>query len=99
MSSPALIRDFQHEQRIKRIGRACSSAHAAGDHDAAVIHWDQLRQAIAERSPEQIQRMEAKLGLRVRRQIKSALMVAFCHGWIPAAAVTTAFQLFQLHGV
>jgi hypothetical protein len=99
MSSLSLIRDMQHEKRIKRLGRACASAHAAGDHDAAAIHWEQFRQAIAERSPEQVQQMEAKLGLRARRQMKSALVTAFCHGWIPAAAVAYAFQLFQLHGV
>ena len=99
MSSLALIRDMQHEQRIRRLGRACASAHAAGDRDAAAIHWEQMRQAIAERSPSQVARMESRMGLRARRQVKSALMFAFTHGCIPAGLVATAFRLIDLRGV
>ena len=99
MSSLALIRDMRHEQRIQRLGRACASAHAAGDHAAAVVHWEQLRKAIAERSPAQVTRMESRMGLRVRRQVKSALISAFTHGCIPAGLVAAAFRLLDLRGV
>ena len=58
-----------------------------------------MREAIEQRSPEQIQRMEARLGLRIRRQMKASLVLAFCHGWMPAAAVATTFRLFHLGGV
>ncbi|GLQ45665.1 hypothetical protein GCM10007862_07160 [Dyella lipolytica] len=99
MNSLDLIRDMQHEQRIRRLGRACASAHAGGDHDAAMTHWEQLREAIAERSPSQVARMEARMAQRARRQIKSALMLAFLHGWLPAFAVTAAFQVLSLRSV
>lgn len=99
MNSLALIRDMQHEQRIRRLGRACASAHVAGDRDAAAIHWEQMRQAIAERSPSQVARVESRMDLRARRQVKSALMFAFTHGCIPAGLVATAFRLIDLRGV
>ncbi|MBE1159634.1 hypothetical protein [Dyella acidiphila] len=98
-SATARLRDLQLERRIKRLGQACAAAQAAGNQEDAAVHWEQFRCAITERSPEQIERMEAKLGLRIRRQVKSALVLAFCHGWIPAAAVTTTFHVLQLHGV
>jgi hypothetical protein len=99
MSSLALIRDMQHERRIRRLSRACAGAQAAGDHDAAMIHWEQLREANAERSPEQVARMESRMGLHTRRQVKSVLMHAFTHGCIPAGLVAITFRLLDLRGV
>jgi hypothetical protein len=99
MNALPLIRDMRLERRIKHLANACTCAYAAGDREAAAIHWEQMRLAIAERSRSQVARMESRMGLRARRKVKSALMIAFCHGWIPAAAVAPAFQLFQLHGV
>jgi hypothetical protein len=99
MNSLALIRDMQHEQRIKRLGKACANAHTAGDHDAAVVHWQQLREAIGQRSPDQIARMESKFGLSIRRKVKVALVFAFTHGFIPAGLVTLAFRSIDLRGV
>lgn len=99
MNSLALIRDLQLERRIKRLGLACASAHAAGDRDAAVVHWERLREAIAERSPSQVARMESRMSLRARRQVKSALMFAFTHSCIPAGLIATTFRLLDLRGV
>ena len=99
MSHPGWLRDLQLERRIKRLGSVCDAAHAAGNREAAAKHWNEMREAIEQRSPEQIQRMEARLGLRIRRQMKASLVFAFCHGWLPAAAVATTFQLFHLGGV
>lgn len=93
------LRDLRLERRIKRLGTVCAAAHAAGNREAAAKHWNEMREAIEQRSPEQIQRMEARLGLRIRRQMKASLVLAFCHGWMPAAAVATTFRLFHLGGV
>jgi hypothetical protein len=99
MNSLALIRDMQHERRIRRLGLACTSDHAAGDRDAAAIHWEKMRQAIAERSPTQVARMESRMGLRARQQVKSAMMFAFTHGCIPGGLVAITFRLLYLRGV
>lgn len=99
MNSLALIRDMQLERRIKRLGKACASAHAAGDRDAAAIHWEQMREAITQRSPSQIMRMESRLGLRIRRQVKSSAVLAFCNGWMPVGLVAITFHVLKLRGV
>lgn len=99
MSTVALLQDARHERHIHELGKACASAHAAGDRDAASTLWEQMRQAIAERSPAQVHRMEASMGLRIRRQVKSRLMAAYCHGVVPAAVVESTFRLLDLQGV
>jgi hypothetical protein len=98
-SQRAWLRDLQLERRIKRLGSVCAAAHAAGNREAEAKHWNEMREAIGQRSPEQIQRMEARFGLRIRRQMKASLVFAFCHGWMLAAAVATTFRLFHLGGV
>lgn len=99
MNAVASLHDALHERHIRDLGKACVSAHAAGDRNAASAIWEQMRQAIAERSPRQIQRMEASMGLRIRRQVKSRLMAAYCHGVVPAAVVESTFRLLDLQGV
>lgn len=99
MNAVTFLHNTRHERRIQDLGKACVTAHAAGDRNAALEFWEQMRQAIAERSPEQIRRMEAPMGLRIRRQVKSKLMTGFCHGVVPASVVDSTFRLLDLQGV
>lgn len=99
MNAVAFLHDARHERHIQDLGKACVTAHAAGDRNAASAFWEQMRQAIAERSQTQIRRMEASMGLRMRRQVKSRLMAGFCHGVVPAAVVESTFRLLDLQGV
>lgn len=99
MSAVILLQDARHEKRILRLGKACAEAHMAGDRETAAACWEQMRQAIAERSPGQVQRLEASMERRARRRLKAWLMTAFLHGWMPAAIVTAAFRHLHLGGL
>ena len=98
MNTVTFLQDARHERRIRDLGKACITAQALGDRNAASALWEQMRQAIAERSPEQIRRMEAPMGLRIRRQVKSKIMTGFCHGVVPASVVDSTFRLLDLRG-
>jgi hypothetical protein len=95
----AFLKDARHERQIRDLGEACITAQALGDRNAASALWEEMRQAIAERSSEQIRRMEAPMGLRIRRQVKSKIMTGFCHGVVPASVVDSTFRLLDLRGV
>jgi hypothetical protein len=56
----APLDDRQREERIASLAVLCAGAHAQGDHDGAVAAWNDLRQLIFQRSPEQIARMEQR---------------------------------------
>lgn len=99
MNAVTLLHDARHERRIQRLGKACIEAHAAGDRETASARWEQMRLAIAERSPEQVRRLEASMGQRARRRLKVWLMTTFLHGWMPASIVATAFRLLHLGGL
>jgi hypothetical protein len=99
MNAVTSLHDARHERRIQRLGKACIEAHAAGDLETASTCWEQMRLAIAERSPEQVRRLEASMGRRARRRLKVWLMTAFLQGWMPAAIVVAAFRLLHLGGL
>lgn len=97
-SSFALVHDLLLEHQIKRLGEACARAQKAGDRQAASDLWNQMRDAIANRSPAQIALMEDRLGLRIRQEVKTSLILGFVHSWIPAVMVAVAFRLLGLKG-
>jgi hypothetical protein len=53
--------DAQREQRIKELGDAMVRA---GSEYARAVLWEQMRELIAQRSPQQVARMERRKGLR-----------------------------------
>lgn len=57
------ILDWLLERRIRRFGRLALRAFKAGDHEAARAHWACITDDINARSPEQVARMERRLGL------------------------------------
>lgn len=63
MSLVQRFRDWRHERRIKRHVDACKSCMAAGDSAKARIHWDAFLAAQAQRSADQIRRMERRMGI------------------------------------
>jgi hypothetical protein len=99
MSVVTSLHDARHERCIQRLGKACIEAHAAGNRETASAYWEQMRAAIAERTPEQVRRLEASMELRARRRLKVWLMTAFLHGWMPAAIIVAAFHLLRLGGL
>ena len=56
-------RDWQHERRIQALGDACRLACRLGSKDVARGLWDDMGEAINARSPEQVTRMEERMGL------------------------------------
>jgi|GEM_PF-2977452 len=90
------LRDWPHEREIARLSTACKEAYTAGDKAKASHFFHQMGRAISERSPEQVERMELRMGLRARTTIKRSVMGAFLRGVIPAWAVVLAFRLFKL---
>lgn len=90
------FRDWLHEHEIERLSTACKEAYAAGDKAKASHFFQQMRRAINARSPEQVERMELRIGLRARTTIKRSVMDAFLRGAVPAWAVVLVFRLFKL---
>jgi hypothetical protein len=58
------IRDWRHERYIKRLGASCQKAIDAGDRIRTRMYWRLMCDAIRSRSPRQIERMNARLGVR-----------------------------------
>lgn len=90
------LRDWLHEREIARLSTACKEAYTAGDKAKASHFFQQMGRAISERSPEQVWRMEERMGLRARTTIKRGVMCAFLRGAMPAWVVVLAFRLFKL---
>lgn len=90
-------RDWRLERRIKRLGARCKTALDVGDKPHARELWLQMGQAMAQRSPGQVERMEIRAGLRTT--IKRRTFAAFCHGLMPAWAVRAVFRMFRLRGL
>jgi hypothetical protein len=64
MSILQRIRDWRHERYIKRLGASCQKAIDAGDRLMTRVYWRLMCDAIRSRSPQQIERMERRMGLR-----------------------------------
>ena len=99
MSIRQRFRDWLHEHEIKRLSAACRESYEAGDKPKARHFWQAQAAAIKARSPEQVARMEARMGLRLRRTLKQRVMDAFLRGRIPSRVVTTTFRLFKLRSL
>lgn len=61
---PQRLRDWLHEREIARLSMACKEAYAGADKAKASHFFQQMRRAISERSPAQVERMERAQGLR-----------------------------------
>lgn len=57
------IRDLVLECRIGRVSCCLKEALKVGDHDLCVALWVRMAALIEKRSPEQVRRMERRLGL------------------------------------
>lgn len=57
------LSDQRHERHIGSLGNACTAAYEAGDRISALEAWDAFCKAIKARSPTQVQRMEARMGV------------------------------------
>lgn len=55
--------DWIHEARIRILGSVCNVAMLNGNDLTARQAWNDMRDAIAQRSPEQVRAMEARMGL------------------------------------
>lgn len=58
------FRDWLHEREIARLANGCREAFATGDKAKASHFFQQMRRAISERSPDQVERMERRMGIR-----------------------------------
>ena len=90
------FRDWMHERAIARLSASCREAYEVGDKAKASQFFQQMRRAISERSPAQVERMELRKGLRIRTTIKRSVMGAFLRGAMPAWIVVLAFRVFKL---
>jgi hypothetical protein len=91
------ILDYLREREIRRLSRAMLEAIQAGD-AAKARRFDEARyEAIWARSPQQVERMEIRLGLRPR--IMGGVLVAFLCGHLPASVVSAVFRLLKLRSV
>jgi hypothetical protein len=64
MDFRARIRDWLHERRISRLYRAHVDAVRRGaPFEVRYVLWREFAQAVAERSPEAVARMERRKGL------------------------------------
>jgi hypothetical protein len=88
--------DHINEHRLRHASRAYLAAATRGDRSAQVAAWKRYRALHAQRSPACVARLEARLGMRLRRTIKRQLMTAFLHGALPGRFVTVAFRIFGL---
>jgi hypothetical protein len=93
------VRDWLYEREIDRLGKACAEAYEAGDKAKATHFFRGMQRAISERSPDQVARMERRMGLHPRTAIKRNVMGAFLRGWLPAGVVAAAFRIFKLRGL
>lgn len=96
MSIKQRVRDWLREREIGRLSW-CELEAISADDWAKAEHFRVARyQAIRERSPGQIVRMEVRKGLRPRQTIKRGVMAAYVRHWVPAALVTLVFRVFRL---
>jgi hypothetical protein len=93
------LHDWRHERYINRLAAKCSVASAAGDRIRTRVYWRLMVDAVKARSPQQIERMEARMDFNVRRTIKRRLMDAFLRGLLPASLVAFVFRLFRLRSL
>ena len=63
MSITQRIHDWLHERRIKRLSRKSIAHMQAHDRDMCRVYWLLMVDAINQRSPQQVARMERKAGL------------------------------------
>ena len=99
MSIRTRIHDWLHEREIDRLAKGCREASLAGDKAKASQFFQQMGRAIAERSPEQVARMEINQGLRARTAIKQRVMHGYGRGLVPAPVVTFVFRLLRLRSL
>jgi len=90
------LADHINEHRLRHASRAYLAAATRGDRSGQVAAWTRYSALHAKRSPACIARLEAQLGIRLRRTIKRQLMTAFLHGALPGRFVTVAFRIFGL---
>ena len=56
--------DWRHERRIKRLSRKSIGHLNAGNRAMAMMYWRLMVDAINQRSPAQVARMERRMGIR-----------------------------------
>lgn len=93
----ARLADHAHERRLKAALRAYLSV--ANDPAARAVAWSRYAVLHAQRSPGQVERMEAPRLQRARRAIKRGLMDGFVHGRIPKLVVSALFRAMRLQEV
>ena len=91
------IREWLHERRIARLGRAYVRACVTGGDK--IRAWEAYAQAHKARSERAVRRMEESKGLRPRTTIKRALVAGYCRRLIPGRAVSALFAVFRLRGL
>lgn len=92
------IADHRRERRIRAL-RVEACELLAIDKERARAVAKRMFDECAQRSPQQVRRMEEEQGLRGRVAIKSALVAGYCNGYLPRRCVDAAFRLLRLRSL
>ena len=57
------LNDWRHERYINRLASRCRASLALGDRTQSRLYWDLMTRAIRMRSPNQVARMNRRIGV------------------------------------